>query len=184
MLWTHIETQVHFRYYIYNSLPKMMEKWPVLWTIPKSTWLLLSCFIIIRIRWDFFKWCIAAISSLRQPNPKFPAQIVAKVFYPALWGMTCSPPRDAMLKVCYYTILYFHVKCSDKLHSLLLLIQIFTVKNHFASYSNVRRKFHSDSILPRETTLYDRHQCGCSLHHEHYNLSKSTVSPYITFIFI
>lgn len=64
----------------------------------------------------FLKWCIAAMSSLRQPNPNFPARIVAKVFYPALWRMTCSPPRDAMLQVCYYTILYFHVKCSDKLH--------------------------------------------------------------------
>lgn len=85
---------------------------------------------------------------------------------------------------------YAHGKSSDKLQSLVTLVQTFTAKTQCAIYTEedhshsfyiplVRRKFHSGCFFPRATTLRNRclRGCCCKL----YNLDSSNLSSTDTY---
>lgn len=76
-----------------------------------------------------------------------------------------------LFSLFYY---YFHSKCSDELHLLVLLIQTFTSKTghttytrtnhpHFLCIPVVKRKLHLDRFFPRITTLWNWLPGGCFL---------------------
>lgn len=91
---------------------------------------------------------------------------------------------DATSQLCSY----FHEKCSDEFHSLILSVQTFTANTrhatstdsnprHFPQIPNVRGKFHF-AFFPRTATLCNRllHECFP----EHYNINLK-VNRYLVF---
>lgn len=85
----------------------------------------------------------------------------------------------------------FHGKCEDGLHSLVLPGQTFQARKghltsrnsnklHYVRVPYVRRKSHSDNIVPRTASFWNRCPLGYFPQHYNLNLSKSRVNPYLS----
>lgn len=138
-------------------------------------------------------WSIAALSELELPGLHLPASIVQKRMWPCGWWIIYYPVNPfsqtkhyiARLSLLYY----FHGKSSDKLHSLVSAILTFSAKTYHTMYTEtnylhflcnplVRRKFHSDSVFPRITTLWNKLPIGCFPNYYSLNFFKSMVNRY------
>ena len=85
---------------------------------------------------------------------------------------------------------YFHGKCSDELHALVPKVQKFssmtrfatsTLQNHphFLRLPNIRRKFHTDSFIPRTSLSWNKHQRDCFPSSYNLDIFKKRVNKHL-----
>lgn len=128
-------------------------------------------------------WNIAATSALELLNPQCPALIEIKN---RLRGLAANVLFSlSTSQACHY----FHGKCSDKHHSLVLAAQSFTAKNRLAPSTELNRlhslcipliekAFHFKEFFPRTATFCNRHLHGCFFP-KHYNLQTVHIRHFI-----